>query len=152
MANSNTITGSDTLTLFDRVFVDIADGDASMITFTNELFNLATGKGGNSVYTKNEAGNNADMNLRLIMNSGDDRFLQQKLKAAQDDFASQELISGQFVKRIGDGEGGVTRNVYDLEGGIFVNKVDVKENLSGDTEQAVSVYRLRFARVNRSVE
>jgi hypothetical protein len=149
---TDTLTGNDTLTLYDRVFTDLADGDVSTFTFPNELFAMSTGKNGNTIYTKNETGNNSDLVLRLIMNSSDDQFLQEKLAAAESDFVAQELATGEFVKRVGDGEGAVSRNVYTVRGGIFTNKVDVKDNVAGDTEQAVSVYRMRFSRATRSVQ
>ena len=149
---TDTITGNDTLTLFDRVFIDLADGDVSTITFPEELFTATTGKNGNSIYSKNEAGGNADVVLRLVRGSADDRFLQQKLSQAKQDFASQQLATGEFVKRLGDGEGNIKRDVYTLRGGIFNYNQDTKDNAAGDTEQAVIVYRMKFTRVTRSIQ
>lgn len=149
---TDTITADDTLTLYDRVIVDFADGDASTITFPNELFAMSTGKNGNTIYTKNETGKNSDVVLRLIRGSSDDRFLQQKLAEADADFVSQELATGEFVKRVGDGQGNVVRDVYTLRGGIFSNRVDTRENVAGDTEQAVAVYRMKFARTQRGIQ
>ena len=126
------ITGNDTLTLFDRVFVDLADGDTSVITFPNDLGDLKTGKNGNSIYVKNETGSNAEMVLRIVKGSADDKFLQGKLASQNNDFASFVLATGEFVKRFGDGEGTVSRDVYTLTGGIFAKNVDVKENVEGE--------------------
>lgn len=152
MASTDTITGDDTLTLFDRVIVDLADNDTSTITYPNDLMTMTTGKNGNSIYAKNEQGSNADLVLRVIKGSSDDRFLQQKLTQANSDFAGQELATGEFVKRVGDGLGNVVRDVTTLRGGMFMRRVDNKENVSGDTEQSVSVYRMKFARAQRSIQ
>lgn len=149
---TDTITGNDTLTLYDRVLVDLADGDTSTITYPNDLITMTTGKNGNSLYSKNEAGNNADVVLRVVRGSADDQFLQSKLAAAQSDFVTQQLATGELVKRIGDGLGNFVRDVITLSGGVISRKVDSKENVSGDLEQAVSVYRFKFARAFRSIQ
>ena len=49
---TDTITGQDTLTLYDRVFLDLADGDASTITYPNDMVAVSTGKNGNTIFTK----------------------------------------------------------------------------------------------------
>lgn len=148
----DSITGQDALTLFDRNIIDIADNDGFMITFPNDLVNISTGKNGNTLYAKNEQGSNADVTLRIIIGSADDRFLQGKISEAEADFASQVLASGQATKRVGKGDGTVSRTVYTLEGGVFLKRIDAKENLSGDTEQSVAIYNMRFARVRRSIQ
>lgn len=148
----DSVTGQDTLTLFGRNIVELADNDSVMISFQNDMTSLSTGKNGNSIYAKNEQGKNADVTLRLILGGADDRFLQGKLRTAEQDFAAQELAEGQFTKRVGRGDGTVSRIVHTLEGGVFLRRIDTKENTSGDTEQAVAVYRMRFARVERSIQ
>lgn len=145
------VTGNDTLTLFDRTFVDFADGDNTTIAFPNELVTVKTGKNGNTIYAKNETGNNADVTLRVIRGSADDRFLQGKLTEQQNDLPAFVLGQGEFVKRTGDGEGNVANDIYNLQGGVFMRKVDGKENVEGDTEQSVSVYMMKFALATRSI-
>lgn len=145
------VTGNDTLTLFDRTFVDFADGDNTTVAFPNELVTVKTGKNGNTIYAKNETGNNADVMLRVIRGSADDRFLQGKLTEQQNDFPAFVLGQGEFVKRTGDGEGNVANDIYNLQGGVFVRKVDGKENVEGDTEQSVSIYMMKFALATRSI-
>lgn len=149
---TKTITGKDTLTLFDRVLVDLADGDASSITFGNDLVSVKTGKNKNTIYSGNETGNNANMVLRVMRGSSDDRFLQGKLTEQQKDITAFALANGEFVKRLGDGQGGVLRDVYTLDGGVFMKKNDGKENTDGDTEQGVVTYNMQFADVARSIQ
>lgn len=151
MATFNLV-GDGTLTLWDRVFNDFADDDISSVTFPNDLVTMKTGKNGNTIYVKNEIGRNATCTLRLIRGSGDDRFIQNKLTASKNGFANTELAFGEFVIRVSDGEGGVVRDVYSLEGGIVSRPVDGKENTSGDTVQGVAIYTIMFANANRSAQ
>lgn len=147
-----TITSKDTLTLFDRVFEDFADTDVSTITFNDDLVAVKTGKNRNSIYSSNEMGNNADVVLRIMRGSSDDRFLQGKLNEMQKDLPSFQLANGEFVKRLGDGQGNVQRDVSTLSGGVFMRKVDSKENTEGDTEQGVAVYNMKFTVVDRNIQ
>lgn len=148
----NAITADDTLTVFDRVFSDFADAAASTIAFNNDLVGAKTGKNGNTIYTRNETGHNAILTLRLIRGSSDDRFLNRRLLQLEQDFPSFVLAEGEFVKRVGDGQGNVASDVYQLSGGIFQRKVDTQENVEGDTEQGVSVYTMFFAYVSRGIK
>lgn len=146
-----TLTGEDTLTLFDRTFEDFADGDNTTITFPNELITVKTGKNENTIYAKNSTGKNCDLVLRVIRGSADDRFLNGKLNEMLNDLPSFVTANGEFVKRAGDGQGNVVNNIYTLLGGVFSRNVDVKENAEGDTEQAVAVYNMRFAVGSNSI-
>jgi len=150
-----TVTSADTLTLKDRVFTDFADDDVTQITFPNDAVTMKTGKNRNTIYAKNETGNNANLVLRLVRGSADDQFMQAELAKMEQDFVSMGLFKGEFVKRIGNGEEGannVVRDVYTLLGGVIVRRVDGKENLSGDTSQAVSVYNMTFAQAQRIIQ
>ena len=84
--------------------------------------------------------------------SSDDQFLQGKISAMEADFVATELATGEFVKRLGDGQGNVARDVYTLLGGVIVKRVDGKENASGDTNQGVAVYNMVFAKAVRSIQ
>ena len=146
------ITSDDTLPLWNRVFNEFADDDVSSVTFPNDIITVKTGKNQNTIYSKNEPGNNANVVLRLIRGSSDDQFMQGKLAAMEQDFVSQELASGEFVKRLGDGQGNVARDVYTMLGGVIVRRPDGKENTSGDTSQGVVVYNMTFAKAVRSIQ
>jgi len=140
------ITGKDTLTLFDRVFADLADDDLSTIEFPDELFTVKTGKNQNTIYALNATGQNCELTLRLIRGSDDDKFMQSKIADLLRDPASFSLAEGEFAKRIGDGSGNVVRDIYELDGGIFTKPAPgAKENSSGDTEQAVAIYNMKFS-------
>jgi hypothetical protein len=145
------ITSNDTLTLNGNVFTDQADDDVSVINFPNELANLKTGKNSNAVIAQNANGNNATLTLRLIRGSADDAFMMGLLSAQQGSFPSVMLLQGTFVKQIGDGSGNITADTYTLQGGFFARNVDGKENVSGDVNQAVAVYNLKFASATRTI-
>jgi len=146
------IVGDDTLTIFDRVINNFADGDASTFAFNNDHVNIKTGKNGNTIYALNEPGKNAECTLRIMIGSSDDAFLQGKLTNSQQDFAATELAQGQFVKNIGDGAGNIRRDVYTLGGGIIRRSVDGKTNVEGDTQQGVAIYNIVFAKAIRSIQ
>jgi len=148
----SSLTGKDTLTLNDRVLVDFADGDVATITFSNELMTTKIGKNGNSIHSLNETGKMVNVELRIILGSEDDKFLNSLLEKMKRDAPSFSLLKGEFVKRTGDGDGNVQRIVYNLSAGVFKQGIDTKENIEGDTEQAVSIYKLDFAKATRSIE
>ncbi len=150
--NSFNLVSSGTLTLFNRVFADFADGDVSTISFSDDLVNMKTGKNGNTIFSKNEPGRNGQAVIRLIRGSSDDQFLQSKMAVMKQDFVSAELAFGEFVMRLGDGAGAVKRDVYTLKAGMITRPVDGKENVEGDTDQGVVVYTIKFADVDRSIQ
>lgn len=149
---TNAITADDTLTIYGRTITDFADAGVSTFTFNNDLVGVKTGKNGNTIFTKNETGHNATAVLRILRGSSDDRFLQGKVDEIERDFPTVVLGSGEFVKRIGDGQGNVISDVYQLDGGVPTRKVDTQENVEGDTEQGVSVYNFIFAYATRGIK
>ena len=150
MATSS-LTGSDTVTINDRVFADFGDGDIVTLTYPNELVTPKTGKNGNSIYAFNETGRQADVEIRVLRASPDDKFLNSIKLGMESDFAAFTLLTGQFVKRVGDGLGNVSNEIYNLSGGVFSQSVDTKSNVEGDTEQALSIYRIKFTNAPKSI-
>lgn len=144
------LTGEDTITVFDRVLADFADGDVGMIAYNEDKSKTKTGKNKNTIYAKNEAGSNATVTLRLMRGSSDDRFLNGKMAASDRDYAATELANGEIVKRLGDGQGNILRDVYTVLGGIFMKNIDAAENVEGNTDQGVAIYTLFFADAKRS--
>lgn len=142
---SFSLTGGDTITINLRPLRDLADDDITTVSFPNEICTVATGKNRNTIYALNETGNNAEMTIRVLMNSSDDKFLNGLLAAQQADLPSFTLITGSFTKRVGDGNGNVSYNMYPLQGGVFTKLPDVKDNVNGDKEQAIITYNLKFA-------
>ena len=151
MANVISLTGSDTVTIAGRVLADFATTDIATLTFPNELANLKTGKNGNTIYAENTTGRQADFVLRLIMGSSDDIFMQGKFAQQMNDFSKFTLLSGSFVKHVGNGTGGVGDISYSLIGGIFTKGVEAKTNIEGDVEQSIAIWTMRFSSSNRAI-
>lgn len=144
------LSGNDTIMVAGRTLTSFAEGDVAKLSFPNDLVNLVTGKNGNSIYNLNATGRQADFELRVLRGSADDRFLNAALLVMLSDLPAFVVMPGYFVKRIGNGLGGVRRDTYLLAGGVFVRNVDATENVSGSTDPAVSVYRLKFANGSRA--
>lgn len=149
--NTVTMSGNDTFILNNRLFNDLADGDCVSLSFPNEIATLKQGKNGNVIYSLNNTGKQCDVILRVMRNSSDDRYLNNLLIQQKSNFAGFPLMSGNFVKKTGDGQGNISYDTYITNGGIFVKEVDAKDNQEGDTEQSVSVYTLRFSNAPRSI-
>lgn len=148
----NAITSDDTLTLFGAVLTDFADGDVSKIEFSEDIGVVKTGKDGNTIFTDKQPGNNATLTLRLMRGSSDDQTLNTQLLSQQSNFSGFTLAQGTFVKRIGDGQGNVVSDSYTLANGLFTKLPGVSENVEGTTDQAVSIYTLKFATATRGIK
>lgn len=147
------VTGQDTLSLNNRVIVDFADANCAELTFPNEIGNIKTGKNGNSIYSLNTSGRQAELKIRLLRAGADDKFLNGLLANQQLDFAGTALLIGSFVKRIGDGSGkNIASDTYVLQGGIFIKIPEGRTNVEGETEQSVSIYTIRFANAQRVIQ
>lgn len=147
-----TVTSNDTLVLNGRVFNDLTTGDVTKITFPNELINLKTGKNKNTIYAQNAPGQNAMLVIRLARGSSDDQFMQAILQQSLSDFPSTQLLGGSFTKRLGDGFGNIRNDVYSLGGGMISKPVEGGENVDGNTDQAESIYNVKFANAGRSIQ
>ena len=145
------LTGKDIVKIGSRVLFDFADGDVATLTFPNTLVEVKTGKGGNSIYALNETGRTAELSLRLIRGSSDDIYLNSLLSAQMLDFPSAILVSGQVIKRLGDGNSVVHNDTYIVEGGVFDKNVDVNYSTDGATDQAVSVWHIKFTNSKRAI-
>lgn len=143
------MSGSDTIKINNKILVDLAEGDTVTLTFPNELAAIKTGKNGNSIYSINESGRQAEVVLRIIKGSSDDKFLANMLASQKANFASFVLMTGEFIKQIGKGDGKVISDTYIMSGGIFSKEVESKSNVEGAVEQSVSVYTIRFANAPR---
>lgn len=147
-----TVTSNDTLSLNGHVFADLGTDDVTTITFPTTVVTRKTGKNGNTIYAQNAQGLNCDLVLKVLRGSPDDQFMQGLINTVPTDFPSTTLLSGTFVKRLGDGQGNVTSDTYTLSGGVISKLVDGKENVSGDVMQAEATYNVIFASGQRSLQ
>jgi hypothetical protein len=149
--NISALSGQDTIVLNGRVLVDLADGNVCELTFPNDIAAVKTGKNGNSLYALNESGKQADVKLRIVRGSDDDKYLLNLLNNQQNNFVGTVLLTGQFVKKIGDGAGNITNDIYNVSGGIFKKQVPGTQNVEGDTSQAVADYEMVFSNGPRAL-
>lgn len=145
------LSGSDTITMNNRNFADLADGNCVELTFPNDIANVKTGKNGNSIYGLNESGKQCEVKLRVIRGSADDKFLNNLLVQQQSNFAGFPLMTGQFIKKIGDGAGNITSDTYIMSGGVFTKIPEAKTNVEGETEQSIAIYTLKFSNAPRTL-
>lgn len=147
---SASLTGNDTIQVAGRTLANFGDGDVAKLTFPNELIGVKVGKNGNSVFNLNATGQLAELELRVLRASADDSFLNNLLVQMKSDLPSFVLMPGYFVKRVGDGNGGIQNDTYILAGGVFAKNVEVAENVEGATDPALSIYHLKFSNSDRA--
>lgn len=145
------MSGADTITINNRLITGGADGNIVELTYPNEIAQVKTGKNGNSIYGLNESGRQCEAKMRLIRGCADDKFMQALLNLQLANFQGFPLIISNFTKRIGDGAGNVTSDIYILSGGVFTKQVEGKSNVEGDTEQSVAIYMLKFSNSPRAL-
>jgi hypothetical protein len=143
------LTGKDTSIIDDRVLNDFGDGDVVNIEFPNNLVEGKVGKNGNVLYAYNSTGNQVTVTMRLLRGSPDDKFFNTKMIQYKQNPAGFILMEGEFIKKVGDGKGNITDDIYKLSGGIIQKMVGGKENVEGDTEQSLSIYQFFFANTDR---
>lgn len=145
------LSGKDTIKINDRILNDLVDGDCVLLTYPNDLLTVKSGKNGNSIYSFNYTGEQVEVTIRILKGSADDKFLNNLLSILKNDPPSFQLLSGEFIKNIGDGTGVIISDTYILTGGVFKRNVDSKENAEGDTEQSMSIYTLAFSSAPRTL-
>ena len=146
-----TLTGKDTIIVDDRILADMGDGDVAVLEFPNNLFEAKAGKNGNTIYAFNASGQIATLTLRVIRGSSDDKFIQARLQQAINDPPTFVMFEAELDKRLGDGAGNITIDTYLLSGGVPQKMPAAKENVSGETEQALSIYALTFGGSQRTI-
>jgi hypothetical protein len=145
------LTGSDTVTINNQPLSDFGDGNVVELTFPNPIANVKTGKNGNALFGFNASGVQAEVKLRLIRGGNDDKFLMNLLAQENANFAGTVLLTGTFIKKLGDGAGNITSDTYILAAGIFEKIPEGKSNVEGETEQSVSMYSMKFASAVRVI-
>lgn len=153
---SVSLTGSDTTILSklgnqDRILKDLADGDCVNIDIPNNLAEVKSGKDQNAIIAFNSSGQVVNVTLRIIAGSPDDKFLNSEIASYKGNNAGYILLSGEFIKRVGNGAGVVSNIIYKFSNGLIQKYPTAKENQDGDTEQSLSIYNLIFARIDRII-
>jgi hypothetical protein len=145
------MTGNDSLTLQNRIITEFADGAYAELTYSEDVASVKTGKNGNTVYSQNQAGLNGELVIRLVRGGSDDKFFNGLYSQQQQNFAGFVLLFGQFIKKIGDGNGVITNDIYALSGGIFTKAVGAKSTAEGEVDASVSIYTFKFSVAPRAI-
>ncbi len=149
---STSLSGADVIQINGRILNDLADQNPVDLTFPNDMFTVKRGKNGNVIYAQNNMGGMAECKLRLLIGSDDDKFLTSIFQTAVNDLSTFILITGQFSKRVGDGQGVISTVVYQMSGGIIKKGIEAKTASEGDADQSVAEYTIVFGNAPKSIQ
>ncbi len=149
---SVSLSGADVIQINGRILNDLADQNPVDLTYPNDLVGVKAAKNGNTIYAFNNMGRLAECKLRLLLGSDDDKFLNSLLQTQINDFSGFTLLTGQFSKRVGDGSGIISTDVYQLSGGVIKKNVEAKTAAEGDTDQSVAEYMITFGYTSKSIQ
>lgn len=138
------VAGKDVLIINGQILTGYADGDAIKFEPQGPIAQMKVSKDGNSIYSLQYTGIMAKLGLRLVRACFDDQTLNGLLQQWISDPTSFILMSGSYVKRIGDGQGNIVNEVYQLAGGVFEMIPGGHSNSDGNIEQSVTVYSFLF--------
>jgi hypothetical protein len=151
LCNSTSLSGNDLTYISDRLLADLADGDAVVLDFPNNLVEGKKGKNRNAIITFNATGEQVTVTIRILKGSPDDKFFNNELNIYRNNKAGYILLAGEFIKRSGDGAGNIINEIFTMGAGFVQKFPNTKENVEGDSEQGVSIYQLVFMNTDRSL-
>jgi len=151
-ADTLTITGMFNGSLTTQVFNTLADKSTVHVEFPNDMVTVTIGKNGNAIFAANKKGSMADMDLRPLLGNVDDVFLTGQIAQWLNAPTAFVLLTGTFVKNLGDGQGNQKKVSYILNGGVVTKNPVLTENVEGDTDQAVAMYKVRWASAVRVID
>lgn len=149
--NTIAITGDSVVKINGRILSDFSVGEIAKISFPNDSWTVKPGKNGNTIYVFKAEGRLADFVIRLLIGSGDDKFLNNLFALAENNPAGASLIQAEFTINNGDGAGGIKPVTYILAGGVILKRPEALENTDGSEQQAEAVWNMRFGRAPRSI-
>lgn len=146
------LTGEDTIQIDSRVLLDLADQDAVKLEYPNDIANVKASKNGNTIFAFNETGRLVEVTVRVLIGSSDEKYLNARLQEMKNSFSDFILLTGSFSKRVGDGQGNITTDVYQCTAGVFKKQVNAKTSAEGDVEQSVAEYMILFGNGAKSIQ
>lgn len=148
-------TANDTLIVKDYqgefILSDLADGTVAELSAPNELSATTTGYNGNSLGAHNEPGRQRECTLRIVKGSGDDKRLNKAYNMWKNRDIRFKPIKMTFVKNIGHEDGTITKDTVECYFGLPAGQPTQMTDVTGNTEQVVSIYMLRFGNSERSM-
>ena len=145
------LSGRDVIVINGEVITALADADAVKLSFDGNIGEMKLSKDGNAIYAFKYTGQAAKVEIRLLRGSPDDQILNSLMQDWIADPASFGLMTGSFIKRVGDGQGNIITEAYQLAGGIFTKIPGATMNTEGNTEQSVTVYEMMFRNIARII-
>ena len=145
------LSGSDTTIIGERSLADLADQDCVSLEYNADLMNVKIGKNGNAIYSFNNTGLSCNVKIRVLRGSADDKFLNSLLSQMVANPAGFVLMDGEFVKKIGDGKGNITRETYVMSGGVFTRIPNARDSAEGNTDASISEYSMFFSNSPRAI-
>ena len=151
IAPSASLTGKDVIQVDGTNFTNFAKGDVCLIEFPDDLVNVEVGKDGNVIAAAMANGRRADVTLRVLLGSPNDKYLNSRRIQQLQDFGLFVTLNVKLVKRVGDGFGNLALVTYVGTFGMFKRDPDAKSNTDGEIEQSIAIYRLIFGRMIRVI-
>jgi hypothetical protein len=145
------ISGNDTVSINNTVITGFGDKNVGTLKFPNELMSVKTGKNGNSIFAFNQTGRTCELELRILRGCPDDIMFNGLLTAMISNPPGFALLIGQFIKKIGDGLGNITSDIYVMSNGVISKVPEAMANVEGDTDQSIVVYNFKFANAPRAI-
>lgn len=149
--NIVSLTGADTIIIGGQLITTFATGEVAMITFPNDIVQVQRGKGGNTIYALNNTGFQSELKLRIMLGYADDVFLNTILAQQKGNFSGFSLLSGVFVKNVGDGTGNIHPITYIMSGGVIKRQPEAKSVSEGDPTQSLVEWDFIFGNNTRTI-
>lgn len=127
------------------IIKDFGSGDVIKLTVPNEFVELETGKGGNTFYVWKEKGSNIDCEMRVLVGSTDDIRINSRITNMTENFVGTVLMDGIITRPYSNGDGVIKYQQFFCKGGSYVKGAEFVDNTDGSAEQAINVYKIRFA-------
>jgi hypothetical protein len=152
MGASIVLAGNAVVVINGTVLVNFGDGVAVKLDPAGPIGEMKISKGGNAIYALKNSGLAMKATLRLQRGSPDDQFLNGLLQDWISNSALFVLMTGSFIRPMGDGKGNAVADVYQLGGGIFDTFPGAQYNVDGDTADSVTEYTMHFRNDGRMIQ
>ena len=152
---SDAYTSADTLVCEDYqgkwVLSDFADGTVAELSVPNELSSSTTGYNGNCLGAHNEPGRQRECNLRIVKASSDDKRFNKNYNLWKNRDIRFKPLKMWFTKNIAHSDGSVTKDTVEYFFGLPAGQPVQLTDTTGNTDQVVSEYMLRFGNSERTM-
>lgn len=138
------IIGNQVLILNDREIKDFAEGTIISLAPGGDIVTRLISKDRRVSYARNVENTGYTLTIRLLRGSSDEIYFSGLYKNIVENkqFAKTKLLNGTLDQEIGDGNGGVSTESWNLEGGMVSTRSEISFNVSGDNEQKVVVFTI----------